>query len=481
MRVPCHVHFDVIQSTRGGHLLKRRAYQECDAVTVDDEPCDWRAFREHHRGTVVLAPDGADVALAAPEEFTRALLAVERNSRAQHARTLDIALPRAAVGLELLFGAWVVAPLIAMGMTAQLDAECLPASDGGENPHCHASFAMRRLHGPTFGNKERPWNALFRRLGSRYMRSVLAARIVAAAAYLGQGVVVDPRRKSFYADAPPEPRFELARWRAHIQSGDDPEVAAVLARRRESEPESMPVMPENEIIGIRSAALAGAKPEDHLAAWQAAYDLARSSGFEFLAAGRWPGDEFTVARPGLGAALDFDASATLRLCGDELRNGDWEQVATLIQALDWPALAIEGSQDAVDALGVLLAPNGVAVVNHPMSGRALRLLACRGPAGLLADVRGYDPRGVLEAMFAARVATDARAEPLADSLGAPADIQARNQANDAAASAPVTWVIAQDPTTDNAANVDVSSADAASDPSSPNTDEAFDEGDAWTL
>jgi hypothetical protein len=347
-------------------------------------------------GTTVLLPPGADPVLAEPGQFAAAILEAESRSDAQHARALDVALPRAVAGFELLAGAWVLLPFVRLGMVLQLDAELAPASDGSTNPHIHAAVSMRRLDGLTFGCKERQWNVDFRRLGGREVRARIASRIAAAAAHLSQAVVIDPRSKSAWSNRPIEPRVDLAVWRAHFGGERAPEVRRILASRLATPQEPVAPMQEREIVEIGNPALAGAKAADWATSYTNFVDRARAGRFVLDPLNPQIGDEFELSRDGMNIRLAVDGDTKLRFSRHDLQVVNWSQIVDLVRAVEWPALVVEGSQTAVDELSVRMARDGVVAINHAISPTALAAIALHGPEALLEDVSECDPLGVIE-------------------------------------------------------------------------------------
>ena len=59
----CHIHTEVIQRSQGQSALARLAYQACTSFEDDFRKADYSQFSEHHRGYVILLPEGA------PPEF----------------------------------------------------------------------------------------------------------------------------------------------------------------------------------------------------------------------------------------------------------------------------------------------------------------------------------------------------------------------------------------------------------------------------
>jgi hypothetical protein len=94
--------------------------------------------------------------------WTKAV-AAEKRCNAQEARLIEISIPRALPRKHWVELARRLARVLAVrGMTVQVDIHCVPASDGGLNPHIHLMCTMREIVDGEFSSKKaRHWNAYF--------------------------------------------------------------------------------------------------------------------------------------------------------------------------------------------------------------------------------------------------------------------------------------------------------------------------------
>ena len=208
MPAPCHIHLDVIQRSRGQTLLHDAAYRMGELVfDLTGKRRDYRASRIHHRGTIVLLPDHADDTLTDPWALLGETAFRERRWDAQEGRKLVIMLPR-AVPTELIssVAAYGIAPLIELGMVAQIDVHEPLASDGERHPHVHIWISQRSVEGTSFGRKERAWNAIFVQQ-AQALRASVSARMTQAMAMLGISEAIDPRSHKAADKPPPLPRL----------------------------------------------------------------------------------------------------------------------------------------------------------------------------------------------------------------------------------------------------------------------------------
>lgn len=227
-RMPTHIQFGVIQRSKGQSARARQAYQMCSAsFDATGRKLDFRAYKTQHLATAILLPPRASPTLLETDAFIDAIEASETRVNSQECRTLDFDLPR---GLELAqmlpVAAFVIAPLVATGMAAQIDVECPLGSDGGDHPHAHVMLAMRELTGDRFGKKVRAWNDEFQQLNGRQMRALIAGRLTLAAAYCGLNVVADPRTADAAGAPTPILRLPRAAFRQHSHS-DQPLLHAM--------------------------------------------------------------------------------------------------------------------------------------------------------------------------------------------------------------------------------------------------------------
>ena len=182
-------------------------------------------------GRQVFAPANASPWVDDPDELWRRADAREGRHDAQHARIMDVTLPR-----ELPREAWPVvasmifAPLAEKGMVWDVTIQCAPASDGGWNPHLHGTGTMRVLTDDGFGLKRRSWNTHFRSMTT--LRRTIAKAINDVADQWGLGALVTPLANYERDEPPAEPR--LPRWVWHDRGEGARQALRILDERREA-------------------------------------------------------------------------------------------------------------------------------------------------------------------------------------------------------------------------------------------------------
>ena len=143
---PAHIYASVIQRSARRSALGRLAYQACTSFENDFRKADYSQFSEHHRGHVILLPEGAPPEFAEMESFLMATAFRETRIDAQEGRAVDFSVPRAVPEALLLpVAAFTMTPFVELVMAAWIDVEYPPASDGELDPHCHVYLSQRVL------------------------------------------------------------------------------------------------------------------------------------------------------------------------------------------------------------------------------------------------------------------------------------------------------------------------------------------------
>lgn len=201
--------FGVVQRSQGQTATGRSDYQRCRG--------EYAAKASEHAGGWMMLPEGAPEWACDPDRLWRQCEAVERRGDAQVARTIELTIPRAVPAhLHRQFVEWCLAPLVTLGMAAQVDLHHERTADGmGWNDHAHAMLTMRRFDGDKFSKtKERAWNTAFTTNDSRDMREQFAARMNEFFAASGIEARVDAR--SYEArglPVPPAPEVPKKLWK----------------------------------------------------------------------------------------------------------------------------------------------------------------------------------------------------------------------------------------------------------------------------
>lgn len=391
----CHINFGVIQRAANQTAVKRLAYQSCGHFRDDlGNTGDYTAHLKWHRGTVVLLPRDAPPTYADPAEFRDALTKSERRADAQEGRTVNITLPRAIpAGLELVCLSWVFAPLIDLGMAAQIDVERPPASDGGDNPHGHVTLTQRELTPTGFGPKRRDWDAKFRENDGKRMRGFLAARLTAVCALLGVSAHVDPRRNDERGLGRPEYHHSEIAWRKYERGGYCPELDEIFENREfltfiEDFP-LPPRLPENINAIVSAVGERNAYPN---LLWIRAAEIERIATDAGMTVHRIDTDDLPylmLMESGRGL-IEFDGNE-FQLSQSLSTSGDSERLFEFVKALGWRAFSFEGNQDICDNLAVRGATSGIVPINRSTASAALITIADPSGVALLADLNPFDP------------------------------------------------------------------------------------------
>ena len=421
-----HIHFGVIQRSKGQTALARLAYQRCSRCSDPyGRHADYRGDLEWHKGTAILIPSGGTPEYSDPTEFLLAVIHQESRRDAQEGRTIDFALPRSVPeGLELAIGAWALAPLVKMGMTIEVDAERPFASDGRPHPHIHAYAAQRELTASGFGAKRREWDLLLRKKRGRFIRHMIASRIAAACQLLGLPTHVDPRPKAFWSSEAPEERISHKLWRRHARGVQTWQVEALKTRRASGSEKAM--VTAREVDPCCENLIAD--PADYHVGLRERADRIDAFCAHFGALGFDPGCYVEGGRD-IAVVMTFGGQITYD--GESLVSHDLVDIGGLAQSIvdfarsqNWSALHVQGDDHISDALAVAGAPHGLVPINRSPSSLALAQNAYPSGAILLDEIKAFDLRGVVAGQIAIRCpeAAEAQVPPAMSDLGAPSDL-----------------------------------------------------------
>lgn len=397
----CHIHLGIVQQSQGNTALTRLAYQTCTYVNDGGRRENYAPYKGEHRGGVVLLPPGANAEFADECNFAMAVGFREKRRDAQAGRFVDFALPREIPERLLLpAAAFVMAPFAAQGMAARIDVERPRASDDDHNPHGHAYIAQRVLEDAGFGNKCRGWNRQFRRDSGRHVRAVIAARITWASALLGIGAFVDPRTNEERGLPPPEERVSHKSWRMNERLAYVAPIENLKAKRRERKlAEAVATKPitTDGPVSIKSAvssphAMSDAQRNRRM---NFVIQLAQEIGIE---AGGSSGDRGEIELMTRDGSMIFDGETFT--IPDTAGLAQARLIIELAQALDWPALVVDGNSVSTDEIILAGAPVGMVPINT-CAGDDVLLLIKEKFGHLLADgIRPLDPLSAVDSALA---------------------------------------------------------------------------------
>lgn len=405
------IHFSVVQPSKGYSAVRRFAYQTCSTATDRFGRIDYRRYASYRVGGGVLLPTGAPAEFAEWENFYGIAAFRETRRDGQEGRILDFALPRAVPRKLLLpLAAFALLPFVEGGMAVRLDVECVPASDGEENPHAHSWLAQRVLEQDGFGLKQRSWNALFRRNGGRYVRALVAARLTLGCAILGVEAHVDPRRNEVRGGGIPEARLPR---RAFCMHNDGRHVEAVeqlkASRPLRRKAQRRAAVPEAATMTVTNAAVSRVGNEDAAKLRKRYADAAEELGHELEIVLDASSGLPAVSLRGTSVVFDGRAFAIAATGNSE----DAAIVARLVRRLDWPALVVEGDGRLADLMAIAAADEGVFMVNRAPSLGARDIIARAFLGELKSAIARHDPLGVA-AEFLADFAAKAACPPIGE-------------------------------------------------------------------
>jgi hypothetical protein len=392
-----HINFGVLQRSQKQSALGRLAYQTSTYFNDGKRCGDYARYAGEHRGGVILLPPGSSAEFADDLNFVRAFCFREVRVDAQEGRTIDFGLPRELPDHLLLpVAAFAMADFVRLGMAVRVDVECPLASDKGLNPHGHVYVAQRRLESDGQGEKAPEWNALFLRNLGRYARAVISERVTRACAMLGVAAHMDPRRNSERGLPEPEPRIPTKLWRKHERGIYVAEIEELLAARQ-----AKAALPMRGVVSESSArTTVGNAVSSH----RPPADKERQSRINFVvplaldaqaeARGADSGRAAIVLTTRDGSVI-FDG-VTFSVVGT-VRPALAQLIVKLAQALDWPALVVDGDPKSIDEVIVAGVPYGLTAINTCASADAIRLIQ-RQFGHLLADTVGpLDPCNIVYA------------------------------------------------------------------------------------
>lgn len=404
----CHIKFGVVQQSKGHSTLGRLSYQTNSYFNDGNRRVDYGNYGGDHDGGLILLPHGASEEFADFGNFVMAAAFREVRVDAQGGRTIDFAFPREVPrGFLRPVAAFVLAEFAAQGMVVRADIEYPVASDEGYNPHCHAWLAQRVLEPDGFGKKCAEWDRQFLRNKARYARALIAGRLTLACALLGVAAYVDPRSNEERGFPQPEERISPKFWRMYDRGVYVPGVEKLKDDRRVNKATKAARRPDAEAIEklhsvtVRNAVSHRHPPSDKVRQTHINFvvPLAEASGATVRGTKEDKLEIVLTTRDGSvgvfdGEMLNFEGRAG---------SARAQLVVKLAQALDWPAIIVEGDSQSTDEIIMAGAVLGVTAINTCASENALRLIK-KNYGHLLADtVRPLDPLSVVDELLAAYV------------------------------------------------------------------------------
>jgi hypothetical protein len=396
----CHIDLGVVQHSQGGSALARLAYQGNTYFNDGRRHEDYSRFAGDHLGGMVLLPPGAPAEFADECNFVMAVGFREVRVDAQAGRTVDFSLPRELPNELLLpVAAFAMAHFAAQGMGIRIDIECPPASDDDSNPHAHCYLAQRVLEPDGFGRKGREWNQQFLRNLGRHVRAVIAARVTLACALLGVAAYMDPRPNEARGLHPPEERIPAQLWRMHERAIYVAPIEKLKAARQENKVTNVDLPGRAETsegpkpVIVRSAVYSRLPPSDEER--QLRINLVVPLALEAQAEARGSSSaRAEIVLTTRDGSLAFDGE-TFTIEGSA-GPAQAQLIVKLAEALDWPALVVEGDSESTDEIIIAGAPVGMTAINTCASDNAVRLIK-KSYGHLLADmIRPLDPCNVVD-------------------------------------------------------------------------------------
>jgi hypothetical protein len=402
----CHIEQSVVQRSKGSSALHRLAYQMCTYFNDGVSHGDYGRFAGDHLGGVILLPPGSSAEFAEEYNFVRAVAFREVRADAQEGRTIDFSLPR-ELPSELLLpvAAFAMAPFAAQGMALRIDIECPLATDQFGNPHGHVFLSQRYLEANGFGKKGREWNAVFLHNLGRYVRAVIAARVTLGSALLGVSAYMDPRPNKVRGLQQPEERIPAPLWRMHERGIDVAPIEKLKAARLEKKvsnvdsPGSAKTGERPKGVVVRNAVYSRLPPTDEGRQQRINFvvPLALDAQAEACGSSSARAEIVLTTRDGL---LSFDGE-TFAIEG-RAGPAQAQLIVKLAEALDWPALVVEGDSSSADEIIIAGVPLGLTAINVCASDNAVRLIR-KNYGHLLADtIRPLDPCNVIGHMLKAK-------------------------------------------------------------------------------
>jgi hypothetical protein len=264
--------FGVVQRSKGQCAIEKSAYRRGGTARLPDGSVADFSTRTDVVASFVVTPAGAPAWAADCAQLWTKAVAAEKRANAQEARLIEISIPRALPRKHWVELARRLARVLAVrGMTVQVDIHCVPASDGGWNPHIHFMCTMREIVDDEFSSKKaRHWNAYFYN-NAKALRHDIAEMLNEFCRMKGVNYHADPRSNAERGLLPAE--VKIPRWNilAHKRSGkksraleqrdEERKVRAEIARL---EMESRAL--ERELEAARAAVMLAAPEEIALAA-----------------------------------------------------------------------------------------------------------------------------------------------------------------------------------------------------------------------
>src|ERR1700712_4383446 len=210
----------LVQRSKGQSALESSAYRRGGTARLTDGSVVDFTHRTDLVAHFVVTPTGAPAWAADCMQLWTRAVAAERRANAQEARLIEISIPRALPREHWVDLARRLARILAIrGMAVQVDIHCVPASDGGLNPHIHFMCTMREIVDGEFSlKKARHWNKYFFRKAMEF-RSKVAEMLNVFCRVHRVNYHADPRSNAERSMLPAE--VKIPRWNilAYKRSG----------------------------------------------------------------------------------------------------------------------------------------------------------------------------------------------------------------------------------------------------------------------
>jgi hypothetical protein len=264
--------FALVQRSKGQCAIAKSAYRRGGTARLPDGPVADYSTRTDVVASFVVTPTGAPAWAGDCAQLWTKAVAAEKRSNAQEARLIEISIPRALPRKHWVEFARRLARVLAVrGMTVQVDIHCVPASDGGLNPHIHFMCTMREIVDGEFSPKKaRHWNAYFYN-NAKALRHDIAEMLNEFCRIKGVTYHADPRSNAERNLPPAEvtiPRWNILAYKRSgqktpaLEQRDEERKIRAEITRLEAEAHEL----EREFAAARAAAMSAPVEEISFAA-----------------------------------------------------------------------------------------------------------------------------------------------------------------------------------------------------------------------
>ncbi|RVT80662.1 hypothetical protein DXV76_20960 [Rhodobacteraceae bacterium CCMM004] len=154
-----HLHARFVKRSEGRSSVAAAAYRAGEKLRDErqGQTFDFRHKAGQVQHAALLLPEGAPEHLRDRAALWNEVERVNKRKDAQPAFEIELALPRELSHADRVRLAETFArrTFVAEGLAVDLCIHNIPASDGGEHPHCHCLVTTRRIEGDSFGKVAR--------------------------------------------------------------------------------------------------------------------------------------------------------------------------------------------------------------------------------------------------------------------------------------------------------------------------------------